>query len=238
MASLLLHCATLTALLVLAGAPPDLPAVLPETSVGMVFVGNETAPPPAGPPIAPPPPASPVQPPLPSPSQPLPAPPPSVPTPPPMPLPEPVPAPEQAPPPPPRPVAKPAPPRHLPVAVPRTAAAGVPPATAAPAAPVPPAAPAAPAEGPPAGPRLLGGMSGQCLADYPDRLKRRAVQGTVMIRVHISADGMPGAASVVANGGGSDELGRLALAAVQACRRFPKATEAYVADVPYRFVLE
>lgn len=79
-------------------------------------------------------------------------------------------------------------------------------------------------------------MSGKCLADYPEPLRRRAVQGRVVVRVVIAADGTPGAASVAA-GSGSGQLDRLALEAVRVCRHFPQAADAYVADIPYTFQL-
>ncbi len=57
-----------------------------------------------------------------------------------------------------------------------------------------------------------------------------------MIRVHIAADGAPETASVVTSSG-SEDLDRLALAAVRACHSLPKASAAYDADIPYHFIL-
>jgi len=222
--SLVAHGAAIVAL-VLAGTSAALPPAVPELSVGMMFVAAEPVASAADAPSAPAP--AEVSPPEP---------------PPPQSVPQPVPAPDAPEPQPvPKPVAKPpakpapphaAPPRQAaqPTVAPSAAHAGPSDVTPTPAVPIGPAAAA------PAGPRLLGGMSGKCLADYPEPLRRRAVEGKVMIRVAIAADGAPGTASVIASSG-SAELDRLALEAVRVCRYFPKANEAYVADVPYNFRL-
>ncbi|MDA8249959.1 MAG: energy transducer TonB, partial [Rhodospirillales bacterium] len=103
----------------------------------------------------------------------------------------------------------------------------------------PPAAVAAPA--PVAPPSLPGGMAERCRPAYPRAARRDNIQGRVVMRVRVAADGRPLAAEVAVSSG-SALLDRAALAAVTTCRFVP-ATQGghpveFTYDVPYRFRLE
>jgi periplasmic protein TonB len=250
--SVLLHAALLAVLVVIAGAPRQLPTAPVETTIAMVFQ-------PATPALAP------VS--RPEPPQPPPAvqqvPPPPTPEPPP-PLPEPAPA--MAPP----PVEQtPAPPVTVappPVTVAQEPAHEVthpvtPEHHAAPPRPNPPRPhprrPSAPATtqpsehtelasltaGPPAAivpPRAVAGLDGNLAPSYPESARRRGEQGRVMLRVTVSTEGSPMDVSVA----GSSGYPILDDAAVNAVRRwrFTPATQAgrplvATAEVPVVFHL-
>jgi protein TonB len=85
-------------------------------------------------------------------------------------------------------------------------------------------------------PRLLGDISGTCPGIYPPAAQRRRVQGRVIVRTRISADGLPGEVAV-ATSSGSDQLDRAAVAAARDCRRYPRAAAPYEAEIPYNFML-
>jgi protein TonB len=71
---------------------------------------------------------------------------------------------------------------------------------------------------------------------YPPAALRRGLQGRVLVRAHVAPDGTPEEVAV-ARTSGFEQLDRAALEAVRACRRFPRATGAYVAEVPYAFIM-
>jgi len=244
--SVLLHAALLAVLVVIAGAPRQLPTAQVETTVAMVFqaVTPELAPvsqpePPqpepaveqVPPPPTPEPPSS-----LPEPA-PVMAPPPVEQAPAPTP---PVPAPEPA-----REVARPVTPEHH----------------AAPPRPNPPRShphrPSAPATtqpaehtelaslaaGPPTAivpPRPVAGLAGNVAPSYPESARRRGEQGRVMLRVTVSSEGSPMDVSV-ADSSGHPILDEAAVSAVRRWR-FTPATQAgrplvATAEVPVVFHL-
>ncbi|HET9018557.1 MAG TPA: TonB family protein [Acetobacteraceae bacterium] len=258
--SVVLHAAAMTAMLTVSvRALRTLPSVSEPPSVPLLFAAATPPPQPPPPEPAPPEPAPPApEPPPPAPEPPPPEPPP--PPPPPAPTPEPPPPAAEAPPPepaplpiPPEPPPPPPPPRQ--VEAPRRPAevrrppprverrpetpvkpAPTPPRVAAPAAPPAPA----PAALPIAPPSLPGGMAERCPPTYPRAARRGNVQGRVVMRVRVSADGRAVSAEVVASSG-SPLLDRAAMEAVTTCRFVP-ATQgghpvAFVYDVPYRFRL-
>ena len=84
-------------------------------------------------------------------------------------------------------------------------------------------------------------MAQSCPPAYPRAARRDNIQGRVVIRVRVSAEGRPIAAEIMASSG-SAILDRAALAAVDTCRFVP-ATQggrpvASLYEVPYRFRLE
>ena len=83
-------------------------------------------------------------------------------------------------------------------------------------------------------------MAGQCPPQYPRAARRDRIQGRVVMRVRVAADGHAVSAEV-ADSSGSDLLDRAALAALLRCRFIP-ATQAgrpveFQYEVPYRFRL-
>lgn len=98
-------------------------------------------------------------------------------------------------------------------------AAAPPPAVSAPAepAPVAPPAPAAPtAAAADSAPRLLSSPAPR----YPRNAQRRGIAGTVMLRVHVGADGEPRDIDLI-EGSGSHDLDRAATEAVRRWRFAP-----------------
>ena len=245
--SVLLHAALLAVLVVIAGAPRQLPTAQVETSVAMVFQPATPEPAPVS---------------QPEPPQPEPAveqvPPPPTPEPPPS-LPEP--APVMAPPP---AEEAPAPTPPVPVApepVREFARPVTPEHHAAPPRPNPPRphphrpsalATTQPAEntelaslptGPSAAiipPRPVAGLAGNLAPFYPESARRRGEQGRVMLRVTVSTEGSPMDVSV-ADSSGHPTLDEAAVSAVRRWR-FTPATQAgrplvATAEVPVVFHL-
>jgi periplasmic protein TonB len=90
-------------------------------------------------------------------------------------------------------------------------------------------------------PRPISGVAGNPNPDYPLEARRRGLQGRVMLRVEVSAAGLPLAVNV-ASSSGHAALDRAAIAAVERWRFVP-ATQAGVpvpgrAEVPIQFRLE
>ncbi len=79
-------------------------------------------------------------------------------------------------------------------------------------------------------------MSSSCPGVYPPAALRRGLQGRVLVRAQVAADGTPGEVAV-ATSSGFAQLDRAAVAAVQGCRHLPRAATAYVADIPYVFTV-
>jgi protein TonB len=105
-----------------------------------------------------------------------------------------------------------------------------------PAAPAP--AVAAAAAAPIAPPNLPGGMAERCPPKYPRAALRDGIQGRVVMRVRVSADGRPLIAEIAVSSG-SALLDEAALAALRACRFTPAMQDgrpvAFTYEVPYRF---
>lgn len=83
-------------------------------------------------------------------------------------------------------------------------------------------------------------MAESCPPAYPRAARRDNIQGRVVMRVRVSADGRPLDAEVAVSSG-SALLDRAALAALTACRFVPASQGgkpiAFVYEVPYRFRL-
>jgi protein TonB len=99
------------------------------------------------------------------------------------------------------------------------------------------AAPTAPSQ--PA--TLVGGMVGAgCTPKYPAAAARAGLQGRVVLRAHVAADGTPTDIAVLSTSG-ADRLDRAAAEALRACRFRPATRGGQpvpgIADVPYNFVL-
>jgi protein TonB len=119
-------------------------------------------------------------------------------------------------------------------------AAKVTPASPPPVAPVVASVAPAPARLVP--PTLVGGMVGAgCVPAYPKAAQRAGIQGSVLMRAQVAADGVPAAITVI-RGSGSDLLDRAAAEALRACRFQPATSGGHpvpgVTEVPYRFALE
>jgi TonB family protein len=90
-------------------------------------------------------------------------------------------------------------------------------------------------------PRPVSGVAGNRKPDYPAEARRRRLQGSVVLRVNVSAQGAPEEITVLASSGHA-VLDQAAVAAVHTWR-FEPATRGGVpiaapADVPVRFRLE
>jgi len=79
-----------------------------------------------------------------------------------------------------------------------------------------------------------------CIPIYPPSARRAGIQGEVVMRVQVAADGAPTGISVLTSSG-SDKLDRAVADALRACRFHPATSGgrpiAGVTDVPYRFSL-
>jgi protein TonB len=80
-----------------------------------------------------------------------------------------------------------------------------------------------------------------CTPKYPDAARRATIQGRVLMRVRVAADGAPTDITVLSSSG-SPKLDRAAADALRACRFRPATSGGRpvpgTADVPYNFVLE
>jgi protein TonB len=80
-----------------------------------------------------------------------------------------------------------------------------------------------------------------CTPKYPEAAQRAGIQGRVVLRVHVAADGAPAEIAVLASSG-SAKLDRAAADALHACRFRPATSGGHavpgVADVGYNFALE
>lgn len=83
-------------------------------------------------------------------------------------------------------------------------------------------------------------MAEACPPQYPRAARRDRIQGRVVLRVHVTAQGRATGASVVVSSG-SGLLDRAALAALADCRFTPAMQGgkpvAFDYEVPYRFLL-
>jgi protein TonB len=90
-------------------------------------------------------------------------------------------------------------------------------------------------------PRPVSGLAGNLKPDYPAEARRRRLQGDVVLRVMVSAAGLPDAVSIVA-GSGHSLLDDAAVAAIRTWRFSPAtrggAAIAASVDVPVRFRLQ
>ncbi|BAN48744.1 energy transducer TonB [Metapseudomonas resinovorans] len=93
--------------------------------------------------------------------------------------------------PPPKPIPKPKPKPQPPKPVPKPAPEAVQPTPAPPQAATPPAPPAPPAPAPVTPPSANAGYLKNPAPDYPSFAQRRGWEGTVLLRVHVLASGLP-----------------------------------------------